>query len=73
VLRRAYQRLFVERILTINQRLDTVIGEVASLRAEIGEREEALEHHVQTVIAGQWETAALASRLAALEDRLEEV
>lgn len=75
MLRRAYQRLFLERIQAIVGRLDTLIGELMALRSEVHEvreRQDALDRHVQTVIAGQWELTALANRLAALEDRLDE-
>jgi hypothetical protein len=74
VLRGIYRRAFLDRIQAITGRLDTLIGEVMALRSEVREvqaRQEALERHVQTVIAGGWDTTALARRLAALEDRAE--
>ena len=80
VLRGIYQRAFVERLQAITRRLDTAIGEIMSARSELADlraqlagveaKQDALDQHVQTVIAGGWDATALSRRLAELEDRL---
>jgi predicted O-methyltransferase YrrM/BMFP domain-containing protein YqiC len=79
VLRGLYQRAFVERLQAITRRLDTAIGEIMSARSELADlraqlagveaKQDALDQHVQTVIAGGWDATALSRRLAELEDR----
>jgi len=54
--------------------LDEARSQVDGLSTEVrsvGDRQESLERHVETVIAGGWDTTALARRLATIEDRME--
>jgi len=81
MLRSLYRRAFVERIQALATRMDMVTRELTALRAEVEAlrsevgavraAQDSLERQVETVIAGGWDTTAIARRLAAVEDRLE--
>jgi uncharacterized protein (UPF0335 family) len=54
--------------------IDAMRAEIRELSQEVHTlrgRQEELEREVETVIAGGWDTTALARRLATIEDRLE--
>jgi capsule polysaccharide export protein KpsE/RkpR len=63
-----------KEIAQLGFKLDETSSQVQELSSEIRgvkARQEALERHVETVIAGGWDATALARRLATLEDRIE--
>jgi hypothetical protein len=53
------------------QGLRSEINELATEVRGVTDRQESLERHVETVIAGGWDTTALARRLATIEDQIE--
>jgi hypothetical protein len=75
-----YRRLFQMYFEAVINRLNSTLGELADLRAEVEKMRveivesralnEELDRHMRTVVASHWDTTALARRLAAIEDRI---
>jgi hypothetical protein len=69
-----YDRLFRRYFQASISRLNTTIDYVSGIQAELAEvhaRLDELDAHVRTVVAARWENAALARRIAMLEEQLD--
>ena len=75
-----YRRLFQVYFDAVINRLNSTLGELSTLRAELERvraevvdcrvQNEELDRHLRTVVASHWDTTALTRRLAAIEDRV---
>lgn len=79
VYRRLFRRYFdaiIRDVWELRQELYNHIAGInerqGAVNTEVLARLEELDRHVRTVVAGGWDTTALARRMAALEDRFED-